>query len=278
VAALAEDNSSPAAEALLRVRDVNIDPILSALQNGSLRLNAPLALVLSRSENKKAVGTLLGILEGGQGARHIAAWTLGNLGDARAAQPLARALRDKSRVVRNHAAYALALLKDQGAVDALIDATEDKSRFVGRRAGPIGGREIYMEFIKEKGMRGYIANAPHRTPYASVRNNAIYALGQTGGSKALKCLLALLEHPESSVRKVVVHALSNHVDNDTVVDALTERLDDEQPVRLSVALCLRKRGGAKALKLLREVSQKDPDQLVREAAKQAVEDLGGSGP
>ncbi|MGZ4870110.1 MAG: HEAT repeat domain-containing protein, partial [Halobacteriota archaeon] len=52
--------------------------------------------------------------------RWRAAWALGQIGDARAAGPLAQALEDDYSNVRWSAAEALGVLQDENAVDQLI--------------------------------------------------------------------------------------------------------------------------------------------------------------
>ena len=66
--------------------------------------------------------------------RVAAAVSLGRLRDKRALRPLARALRDRSRVVRSVAATALGYLGESGALPALRKATEDADQGVRLRA------------------------------------------------------------------------------------------------------------------------------------------------
>jgi HEAT repeat protein len=59
---------------------------------------------------------------------------LGQIKDARAAEPLIAALKDKSSIVRRDAAIALGQIKDACAVESLIAVMKDKDAIVRANA------------------------------------------------------------------------------------------------------------------------------------------------
>jgi HEAT repeat protein len=77
--------------------------------------------------------------------RHAAAYALGQLGTAAAAEPLVAALHDTSPMVRGMAAEALAYLRDVSVMPSLLLALHDTSaevRYWGAFAvGELGGEE-----------------------------------------------------------------------------------------------------------------------------------------
>jgi HEAT repeat protein len=83
------------------------------------RLTRPLALALGEADG---------------GARGMAAWLLGELGDVRALEPLAAALQDTGWNARDSAAEALAKLGGQMALSALESVLEDENRDVRNAA------------------------------------------------------------------------------------------------------------------------------------------------
>ena len=62
--------------------------------------------------------------------RGRAAWALGELGDARAVEPLMEALKDESENVRSGAAWALEKIGDTRAVEPLMEVLKDESENV----------------------------------------------------------------------------------------------------------------------------------------------------
>jgi hypothetical protein len=87
--------------------------------NDLKRLVDPLAFTLSEADG---------------GARGMAAWLLGEIGDARAVDPLISVLDDTDRAARHSAVQALAKLGGQRAADAIESVLEDNDGQVRRGA------------------------------------------------------------------------------------------------------------------------------------------------
>jgi HEAT repeat protein len=104
------------------------------------------------------------------GAGHaLAAQKLGELGDARAIEPLLQALRDRSSEVRTNAIEALAKLGDPRVVEPLIQCLQDSNFFVRAKAawalaelGDVKAIEPLIQALKEENQStacGAIASA-----------------------------------------------------------------------------------------------------------------------
>ena len=228
-------------------------------------------MILAKAGDKSAVTPLIDILEqGSESERYMAAWTLGELKAKKAVEPLITALKDKSIMLRNHAAYALAQIKDERAVDALIIATKDKSYLRGSLF-VLAKPEVYITYFLGENFKMLGPDLP--IPSRHVRENAIYALGQIGGQKAINALVDLLNDPDNSVQFQAVFSLSNHK-NSRVIDALIKKLkSNHQTVRWIAVQALGKMRAKKALDALTEIAQKDSDKMLREAAQEAVDKI-----
>jgi HEAT repeat protein len=271
VEALKKDEHYVAAIALLNLKKPNIRLLLPALRDKSLKFNVTVAMILAKAGDKSAVTPLINILKQGSESEHyIAAWTLGELKAKKAVEPLIAALKHKSIMLRNHAAYALAQIKDERAVDALIEATKDKSNLKGSIL-VFAKPEIYLTYFLGENFAMLEPDLP--TPSRQVKENAIYALGQIGGEKAINALLELLNDPDNNVQFQAVFSLSNHK-NSRVIDALIKKLkSNHQTVRWIAVQALEKMRAKKALDSLTEIAQKDSDKMCREAAQEAVDKI-----
>lgn len=137
-----------AAIALAAIGKAAVGPLVAVLNNtdASVRRNAAWAIGEIRGghavNRAAAVETLITLLgqDGDGWVRKAAAFTLGELRDARAGEPLINALRDVNEDVRQSAAWALGEMKDERAVKALSAALlEDASASVRTEAaGALG--------------------------------------------------------------------------------------------------------------------------------------------
>ncbi len=271
VETLKKDENYVATIALLNLEKPNIKLLLPALRDKSLKFKVTVAMILAKAGDKSAVTPLIDILEqGSESERYMAAWTLGELKAKKAVEPLITALKDKSIMLRNHAAYALAQIKDERAVDALIIATKDKSYLRGSLF-VLAKPEVYITYFLGENFKMLGPDLP--IPSRHVRENAIYALGQIGGQKAINALVDLLNDPDNSVQFQAVFSLSNHK-NSRVIDALIKKLkSNHQTVRWIAVQALGKMRAKKALDALTEIAQKDSDKMLREAAQEAVDKI-----
>ena len=99
-------------------------------------------------------------------ARFIAAWSLGEIKDPRAVEPLIATLKDKDFRVRWNAAKALGEIGDPKAVKPLIAALKDEDSWVRWRAAEALGEikdskalEPLIEALKDPLSRDYVAEA-----------------------------------------------------------------------------------------------------------------------
>ena len=97
-----------AVEALQRIGQPAIGPLISALATGSAGIKQRAAEVLSRMNGTDAAGPLIGVLEGSNAdAAAWAAVALGQIGDPRAVPPLIAALDSESQALRRASVKAL---------------------------------------------------------------------------------------------------------------------------------------------------------------------------
>jgi len=108
-----------------------------------------------------------------RGVRKRAVWTLGEIKDARAVEPLIGALKDKDLNVQIETVKALEKIGEP-AVEFLIEALRDENR--------------------------------------TVRYGAVKALGNIGSARALSPLTQALNDKDGEVRKAAKEALENIVD------------------------------------------------------------------
>ncbi len=89
---------------------------------------------ISKMEENRDVEGLIRILKEEKNNRNSAALALGDIGDARAVEPLIQALKDKNAGVRRVVADALGKIKDERVIEPLIQALEDRDDDVRFRA------------------------------------------------------------------------------------------------------------------------------------------------
>jgi HEAT repeat protein len=271
VEALKKDENYVAVTALLNLEKPNAKLLLPALRDNSLKFDISVAMILVKSGDKSAVTSLINILKSGsESEQYMAAWTLGELKAKKAVEPLIAALKNTSIMLRNHAAYALAQIKDARAVDALIEATKDKGSLSGLLV-LLAKPEIHITYFLDKNYKVVGPDLP--IPSSQVRKNAIYALGQIGGEKAVNSLLSLLNDSDNNIQWQTIFALSNHK-NSRTINAIIKKLNsDQQSVRWMAVQALGKMRAKKAVDILTEIAQKDPDKMCREAAQEAVDKI-----
>jgi len=102
-----------------------------------------------------AVEHLIGALSEGWRVRKDAVEALGNIGDARAVEPLIKALGDRNKEICLHAAWALGEIGDVRAVEPLIKALSDKDslreELVWKKGRDYRVRDAAKEALKKLG-------------------------------------------------------------------------------------------------------------------------------
>jgi HEAT repeat protein len=157
-----------------------------------------------KMEAKRNVEGLIKVLRsrGDIGVRKEVAGALGRIGDARAVEPLIKALQHFAYDVRKAAASALGQIGDTRAVEPLIAALNDEDRDVrspaARALGQIGDT---------RAVEPLIAALNDDKSGWSVRTAAVDALERFGEARAFEALIATLKDSDWSVREAAVKAL-----------------------------------------------------------------------
>lgn len=138
------------------------------------------------------------------GPRCAAAYSLGELKDIRAIEPLITALKDEHWQVRQSAVEALGEFKDKRAIDALIIAFSDPDR------------RVVQEIPDALGIIGEIALEPViqllQTDDPALHYWAVWTLRSLGGQRALEALDTVIQNGKEetygsvNIREVAIKA------------------------------------------------------------------------
>lgn len=269
--ALKNDSFFVAAVTLLHAKKPPIDLILAAINDRSLKFSGPVALILAKARDKSAVPVLTGILQNGpEDERHLAAWTLGELGAGEAVGPLVQALKPNSLMLRNNAAFALAKIKDPRAVEGLTEAAKSKDCLEGI-SFILARPEMYLTYYLNKQYDTIGEQFP--IPSNCLQENALYALGQIRDEQALKALLNFVNGSDPAVQRLAIFPISNF-NEDRVVEALLPKLKSgEETTRWMAVQALSRLRADKAVAALSELAAGDSSSMVKEAAAEALKKI-----
>jgi HEAT repeat protein len=181
--------------------------------------------------------------------RREAVITLGEMGDERCVEPLARSLRDGDWQVREAAVEALALVGSP-AVDLLIKQLRDWDirKYAIRALGKIKDERVLDPLLAQLRSDEFKEDA----------TEALVELGQP----AVEKLVAALKDKDENVRKQAVIALGRIKDSGAV-EALIERLQDKDWfIRLTAAAALETIGDERGREAIKPLLQ-DPDLVVK---------------
>lgn len=148
-----------ASEVLLKIGDTRaVEPLIAALKDDYWKITVNAAEALGNIGDPRAVEPLISEMkEGHWKLREKAVEALGNIGDTRAVEPLIAALKNKDEDIRQNAAEALGKIGDPRAVEPLIAVSKDENQFVRASAAAalkkIKRKEIKKKEIKRKGVR-----------------------------------------------------------------------------------------------------------------------------
>jgi HEAT repeat protein len=242
---------------------------------------------LEDTDRSKAVGALIALLDDSNGdyrVRAAAAASLGEIGDARAVDPLIQAARgDKYETVPAAAATALGRLADRRAIECLTELFEKKWQKEVKTAaaqslaslgavpalitavaeGSSEVRWIAAEALASSSYKQELLSLVSRSSSLSdTQKSAIRLLVDREDTEALNLLLAELNSPRWDVRIRAASALKDLADPRSV-DAMRKALGDtESSVRVA------------ASEMLHRLKQ-SPSQEERDAASmKALADLG----
>lgn len=202
--------------------------------------------------------------------RAFSARFLGEIGNARAVEPLVRVLRntrEEDRDVRLAAGRALGRIRDPRAVEPLLDALAAPESWLPARIA-----EVVLQF-------GPLAYEPlverlQGSDNAAVRAWAAEILGDLGDTKATPSLLACLADLNDGVRARAASALGKLRDRRAVPELIRMMLADPVPyVRIQVVRALGAISDPRALHHLID-ALKDGEWWVRIRVVEALEQLG----
>ncbi len=226
-----------AAEALVRICTSNIEPLLETLKDISrgYRARSKVALVLGQIGDARAIEPLITALKRyQQDVRQAATEALGEIGDPRAVEPLIEALDQEDAFLCLPVAVALQKIGDPRAVEPLIKVLNDQDCDTGWRAASALGKlgdpravEPLIEALEQED--------------AFLCLSAAEALGKIGDPRALEPLLALhhrardhlvRDQANEALKQCGYHAACNPTDELFELKKLLDRsLDAEIFVR-----------------------------------------------
>jgi heparin/heparan-sulfate lyase len=253
-----------AGEALRKIGQLAVDALVAAIgcQEAGVRIVAVRAL--GGIGDPRAAERLAVAVKGDDPAVcRWAIWALGKIKDPRGVPALMGALKDDDSRTREHATWALGETGEP-AVGALITALGDESdetRGSAVRALAVIGKPAVAPLM-----------AALRDRNGFVRANAAQALGLIGRPDAVPALLPLLKDEDSLVRSCAAGALGKAADA-RALDPLLAALKDADPeVRRGAAEGLGRAKNLRAVEpLIRSLNDESP--LVRRAAVDALGEL-----
>jgi HEAT repeat protein len=211
---------------------------------------APAEVVLEEERVKDEIEIQIDLLQDPDWAvRREAVITLGEMGDERCVEPLARALRDGDWQVREAAIEALGTVGSP-AVDLLLRQLRDWDirKFAIRALGRIKDERVLDPLIEQLRNDEFMLDA----------TDALVDLGEP----AVEKLIAALKDKDENVRKQAVIALGR-IQNPKALDPLIAMLKDRDWfTRLTAAAALEKLGDERGREAIKPLLQ-DPDLVVK---------------
>jgi len=176
-----------------------VAPLARALDDADDEVRWKAAIGLKQIGKPSVLHLVAVLMSGKLAAKHCAAWTLGEIGDADAAGPLAAALEEADEDLRWKAAISLTQL-GSASLPALNQVLK-KGNVETRRCaiwavGKLGG-EAALPALEQA----------LSDPDNHVRAKAVVALGTIPGEAATKLLLRMVNDPDQIVRKDAIVAL-----------------------------------------------------------------------
>jgi HEAT repeat protein len=277
-----------------------VEGLLEALRDKNAEIRCVAAEALGEIRAEQAIQNLLGALKDKVAkVRLFAAYALGMIGSQQAINGLLEASNDENIQVRLRAGLALKLVGVEPSLNNLLEALNDKSNYVRVCAitilGTIGSEQAVgglLEALNDKD--------------ADIRSRAAMALGDISSEQAVGGLLEALNDEDVYVRLWAADALGQIGSKQAIIgllDALNEENDDDAPLLTAQALAefpkdvleeqLVNAFTAKKVSIrlkavqiisyysekpqtlvkLSDLARQEPDDNVRNAAKEATEKL-----
>jgi len=199
---------------------------------------------------------------GDEKANRGAAWSLGELGDPRAIQPLIGLLGNKDCFLRREVAVALGKLGDRRGVAPLLDLLKDNDPGLlvtegmgklflewDKPSAVVAAKTHLRSLIEDFVLPSLLAEKWIYFTY-SARQAAEEALGKLGDPRAVELLLGLLGDKYWDIRATAAEALGKLADARAVEPLLPLLKDDHFMVRRAAAEALGRLGDTRALAAL----------------------------
>jgi HEAT repeat protein len=279
-----------AANALVEIGAPAVEPLVAALKAESWRVRGAAARALVEI-GTPAVEPLVAALQDPE-ARPAAIKALGEIGDARALEPLLAVMKEGDRRLRKDTAAVLDKLGWQpdesvaGAAYWVVKREWDKCVEIGTPAveplvaaladGDEDVREAASKAlakIGEPAVEPLVAALKHE--HWSAREAAANALGGIADARALEPLVETLQDESRSVRWSAARALGKIGDAWAVKPLIAALKDEDSDVRRGAAGALGKIGDARAVKpLIAALTREGQKWTVRSDAAKALGEMG----
>ena len=254
-----------AVEAILRYGPAAVEPLMSALNSGTVLMRenaAELLGITSSSADSQVVTELLSHLtDRNHGVRQAVVRALGTLGGERAYEGLLRALADTE--TRDTGLAVIGQLRDPELIGYL-------QRYLYQ--DPAGTRQAAAQALSLLGDETAVSillNAM-RLPDDDVRQVAAEALGRVRNPRAVAILIEALGDRNWLMRQKAVEALGSIPDGRAVSALLAMIVEPDWRVRRSLALSLVRIGDGRIYEALRGLAQDSNRWIRRQVMEQAA--------
>jgi HEAT repeat protein len=268
LALLEDEYESVHESAIHALANIGDESVLDSLVKDFTARSAPvrrnIALLLGKFATEKASEALVFALKDEEPeVRKAVAQALGGLPEAKAVRPLLLAITDDDPEVRMLAVDALGKTNAPHVQDTLIPLLEDEDLWVraaaARGLGRTGGAAVGKVLVE------HLDKASDIFLLALVE-----VLGKLHVEQALEPLLRLAEHADPEVRKTVLSSLSAYSGSSVQKTVIARLSDPHWSVRKAAVEILRVRKDPSAEPVLEKMAEEDPDNIVRQAAREAL--------
>ncbi len=198
--------------------------------------------------------------------RQQAIQLMGECKDERFSPTLIHALTDEEPKVRQQAIKALDTLKPEGAYEPLLSALEDPDFWIRANAAKVLGG-----YPKPQTLKALIHHLHIDIP--PVKINCLESLGKLQDPKSLEVILEQLKYPDIEVKKAALQALG-YIKEAKAYDILINYTQNpDWRLRASAINALVISKNKRALPIIHETIEKDPDPFVKTAALSGLEEL-----
>ncbi|TNF50827.1 hypothetical protein EP232_00145 [bacterium] len=265
------DVSEATAEALVQLGrrypeslSQEIVPLLSGSQP---EIKALLIRVLGQVDVSGYLKLLLGALQDAEPVvRAAAVGSLKGTDDPAAASGVINALTDESPAVRVEAAMALEILKPPGAADPLRATLFDQDPWV--RAAAVSALSAHPDMDPEDLSDIMLGDD------LMIKTSVVEALGQRGAQgheEVMNILEEAFTKEVVEIRRSICRVLGKVPGKRSLALLIQATGDEDTSIRIFAAQSLVDRGDEDTLKILRGLSESDPDKTVRDTIRSLID-------